>query len=32
MNRRGRPRSVSVEEVISAIMSFKEEIVLDFGK
>lgn len=32
MNRRGRPRSVSVEEVFYAIMSFKEEIVLDFGK
>jgi len=32
MNRRGRLRSVPVEKVISAIMSYKEEIVLDFGK
>lgn len=30
--RRGRPRSVPVEEIISAIMHFKEEIVLDRGK
>jgi len=28
MNRRGRPRSVPVEKVISTIMSYKGEIVL----
>lgn len=32
MNRRGRPSAATVEEITSAIMAFKEDIVLDYGK